>query len=84
MLLTDAIKLQVGDRVRLELHIGEDPDTSTVVHGRVVRIEPITDVDLWKRCVAVSFEDPLRMRDEDIARFKGLPPVFEFELEPKG
>ncbi|MBI5534081.1 MAG: PilZ domain-containing protein [Deltaproteobacteria bacterium] len=83
-LLTDTIKLHVDDVVKLELHIGKDPDTCSVVRGRVVRVEPVTDIDLWKRCFAVSFDEPLAMSDEDIARFQGLPPVFEFELEPLG
>jgi len=83
LLLTDTIKLRADDRVKLELHIGKEPESSCLVQGRVVRVEPVQDVDLWKSLVAVNFDEALTMCDEDIARFKGLPPVFEFELESK-
>jgi hypothetical protein len=75
LLLMETVQVQIDDKVQLELHIGQDPDDSRVVHGRVVRVEPLTDTDLWKLSVAINFDQTLTMCDEDIARFKGLPPA---------
>ena len=81
-LLMDTLKVQIGDNVQLELHIGEDPDDRRVVQGRVVRAEPLTDTDLWKLCVAVTFDEVLTMCEEDIARFNDLPPALAVDSDP--
>ena len=77
MLLMDAAKVLVGDKVLLELHIGSDPDQCCSASGHVVRVETTRYSEVWKRSVAVSFDAPLAMTEEDIARFNDLPPALE-------
>jgi|WetSurMetagenome_2_1015567.scaffolds.fasta_scaffold614238_1 hypothetical protein len=80
-LLTEIASVAIGDPMQLELHLEKDPESFCLAQGRVVRIEPVDEPGLWKHCVAVTFDWPLAMGADDIARFQELPPVFEVEPE---
>jgi hypothetical protein len=75
-LLMDAAAVQPGEQVSLQLHIGSDPEDFCAAAGRVVRVEPL-DAGLWNTSVAVTFDAPLAMTDEDIARFNEVPPSLQ-------
>jgi len=76
-LLMDLASPAVGDELQLQLHLEKDPEAFCLAQGRVVRVEPVEEPGLWKHCVAVTFDWPLAMGADDIARFNELPPVFE-------
>ena len=61
-------KLELGDRVKLQLFLSEDAEEPRPASGCVVRIEPLADdeVALWSRRVAVRFDEPLTMVEAEI------------------
>jgi hypothetical protein len=72
LLLVHTTKLNVGDEVKLELHIAEDWTKFRAVAGRVVRIQKTGPMDSgpWLRRVAVEFDEPLKMAEAEIESFK--------------
>jgi hypothetical protein len=60
--------LDVGDRVRLTLHLSERGFTTSAASGKVVRTEPLSDdeVGLWTRKIAVQFDEPLDMAESEL------------------
>jgi hypothetical protein len=74
LLLVRTAKIAVGDEVRLELYISEDPNTSHPAEGKVVRVEQIElgDAGPWRQRVAVQFREPLTMYADQIRRFQEL------------
>lgn len=67
LLLNDP-ELAVGDELRLELHVLLDRDDARVVHGRVVRVDPLPDdrVSLWTHQVGVEFDARLPLTAEEL------------------
>jgi Tfp pilus assembly protein PilZ len=61
--------LKMGDEVRLELHVMLDSDTTRVVTGRIVRIEPLpTDrASLWTHEIGVEFHETMPLSPAEIA-----------------
>ncbi len=72
LLLVRTTKIELGERVRLQLHIAEDAETYRTAEGRVVRIEEPSAAETgpWLRRVAVQFDEPLTMYATDIAAFR--------------
>jgi hypothetical protein len=71
-LLLVRTELAVGDPVKLQLFISEDPKEARAARGRVVRVEPLGDdaVGLWSRRVAVQFDEPLTIYEAEIQALK--------------
>jgi hypothetical protein len=71
LLLVRTTKVEVGDRVKLQLYIAEDTETHRVANGRVVRVEDVEveDAGPWLRRVAVQFDTPLTVYADDIKAF---------------
>jgi hypothetical protein len=72
LLLVRTTKIAVGDRVKLELYITDDPTTFRVVMAAVVRVEELVpgDAGPWLRRVGVKFESPVSVYAEEIATFQ--------------
>jgi hypothetical protein len=71
LLLVRTTRIEVGEHVRLQLHIAEDADVYRTAAGRVVRIEePSGETGPWLRRVAVQFDEPLTMYAADVAAFR--------------
>jgi len=78
LLLVRTAKIAVGDEVKLQLFIADDPGTFRPASGRVVRIEQLTpgEAGPWQQRVAVHFDEPLTMYAEEIRRFVELAERF--------
>jgi hypothetical protein len=72
LLLVRTTKLSVGDEVKLQLYIADDPAAYRDATGRVVRVEELTpgDAGPWLRRVGVQFISPLTMYAEEIQTFR--------------
>jgi hypothetical protein len=72
LLLVRTTKIAVGDEVKLQLYIADDPGTSRDATARVVRVEELTpgDAGPWLRRVGVQFDAPLTMYAEEIKAFQ--------------
>jgi hypothetical protein len=72
LLLVRTTKIAVGDRVRLELYITDDPTTFRLVNADVVRVEELVpgEAGPWLRRVGVKFDPPLSVYAEEIATFR--------------
>jgi len=72
LLLVRTTKIAVGDEVKLQLYIADDPGTSRDATARVVRVEELTpgDAGPWLRRVGVQFDTPLTMYAEEIKAFR--------------
>ncbi len=72
LLLVRTSKIAVGDEVKLQLYIADDPGTSRDASARVVRVEELTpgDAGPWLRRVGVQFDAPLTMYAEEIKAFR--------------
>ena len=72
LLLVRTSKIAVGDEVKLQLYISNDPKTFRPAAGRVVRIEdiPLGDGGLWRSRVAVQFSELLTMYADEIKSFR--------------
>jgi hypothetical protein len=67
-LLLVRTRLEVGDRVKLQLYISENADEARDAIGLVVRVDPLSDdeIGLWASKVAVRFEPELRIYEQEI------------------
>ena len=74
LLLVRTAKIAVGDEVKLQLYIADDPNVFRAAAGRVVRIEQVTagEAGPWRQRVAVHFSEPLTMYADEIRRFREL------------
>ena len=72
LLLVRTTKIAIGDRVKLELYITDDPRTFRLVTASVVRVEELVpgDAGPWLRRVGVKFEAPLSVYAAEIATFQ--------------
>jgi hypothetical protein len=72
LLLVRTTKIAVGDEVKLQLYIADDPGTSRDATARVVRVEDVTpgDAGPWLRRAGVQFDAPLTMYAEEIKAFQ--------------
>jgi hypothetical protein len=72
LLLVRTAKIAVGDEVKLQLYITDDPTAFRPASGRVVRIEQLTSGEAgpWRQRVAVQFSEPLTVYAEEIRRFR--------------
>jgi len=72
LLLVRTTKIAVGDVVKLQLYIADDPKTFRAASARVVRVEELSagDAGPWLRRVGVQFDDPLTMYQADIDAFR--------------
>jgi hypothetical protein len=72
LLLVRTTKIAVGDEVKLQLYIADDPQTCRDATARVVRVEELTpgDAGPWLRRVGVQFDAPLTMYAEEIKAFQ--------------
>jgi hypothetical protein len=71
LLLVQTSKVAVGDEVKLQLYITDDPSVFHATTARIVRIEPIApgEAGPWRQRVAVQFSEPLTAYGEQIRRF---------------
>ncbi len=67
-LLLGRHEIPAGEHVRLQLFILEDINQFRAASGKVVRSEPLGDdaVGLWSYRIAVQFDEPLSMYEEEI------------------
>jgi hypothetical protein len=72
LLLVRTTKIAIGDRVKLELYITDDPRTFRLVAASVVRVEELVpgDAGPWLRRVGVKFEAALSVYAAEIATFQ--------------
>ena len=72
LLLVRTTKIAIGDRVKLELYITDDPRTLRLVTASVVRVEELVpgDAGPWLRRVGVKFEAPLSVYAAEISTFQ--------------
>lgn len=72
LLLVRTTKIAVGDEVKLQLYIADDPATFRDATARVVRVEDLVpgDAGPWLRRVGVQFDAPLTMYAEEIKSFR--------------
>ena|ERR1700736_3599020 len=61
--------LDVGDRVKLQLHISENIAEVREASGKIVRVVPLeeNEIGLWARKVAVHFDEALTIYETEIA-----------------
>jgi hypothetical protein len=61
----------VGDPIKLQLYITDDPTTFRLATAKVVRVEELIPGDMgpWLRRVGVHFDEPLSMYAKDIEAF---------------
>ena len=59
---------QVGDEVRLELHVALDDGPPRIATGHVLRVEPLPDqrTSLWTHQSAVEFHEKIALTAEEI------------------
>ena len=71
LLLVRTTKIAVGDGIKLQLYITDDPTTFRLVTAKVVRVEELVpgDAGPWLRRVGVQFDAPISMYAADIAAF---------------
>jgi hypothetical protein len=72
LLLIRTTKIEVGDKVQLQLYIGEDVETYRTAAGHVVRVEELgaAAAGPWMLRVAVHFDQALAVGDADITSFR--------------
>jgi len=72
LLLVPTTKLAVGDVIKLQLYIANDPGVYRAASARVVRVEELSagDAGPWRRRIGVQFEEPLTMYEADINAFR--------------
>ncbi|MGH7438471.1 MAG: PilZ domain-containing protein [Polyangiaceae bacterium] len=81
LLLVRTTKIAVGDKVKLQLYVTEEPREPResgesadprLAEGQVVRVEEVDpgDAGPWLRKVAVQFTGSITVTAEDIATFK--------------
>jgi hypothetical protein len=72
LLLVRTTKIAIGDRVKLELYITDDPRTFRLVNASVVRVEELVpgDAGPWLRRVGVKFDAALSVYAAEIATFQ--------------
>jgi len=65
-------KLEVGDRLKIQLFLTDNLDQPRETTGHVARVEPLADneVGMWSRRVGVQFDEPLTIQAEEIAALK--------------
>src|SRR5277367_3505530 len=61
LLLVRTTKIAVGDPIKLQLYITDDPTTYRSTTAKVVRVEELVpgDAGPWLRRVGVQFDEPL-------------------------
>jgi hypothetical protein len=71
LLLVRTTKLVVGDQVKLQLFIAKDVNAYRTTSGEIVRVEALVpgEAGPWLSRVAVQFDVPISMHEEDIAAF---------------
>jgi hypothetical protein len=71
LLLIRSTKIDVGDRVQLQLYLTEEGETHRPASGSVVRVEELSPAAAgpWMLRVAVRFDEPLPVEPADIAAF---------------
>ncbi|HEY5243302.1 MAG TPA: PilZ domain-containing protein [Polyangiaceae bacterium] len=71
LLLVRTTKIAVGDLIKLQLYITDDPTTFRLATAKVVRVEDLVpgDAGPWLRRVGVQFDEPISMYAADIAAF---------------
>ncbi|HEY3817568.1 MAG TPA: PilZ domain-containing protein [Polyangiaceae bacterium] len=71
LLLVRTTKIAVGDAIKLQLYITDDPTTFRLATAKVVRVEDLVpgDAGPWLRRVGVQFDEPISMYAADIAAF---------------
>lgn len=72
LLLVRTTKIAIGDRVKLELYITDDPRTFRLVTASVVRVEELVpgDAGPWLRRVGVKFDAALSVYAAEVATFQ--------------
>jgi hypothetical protein len=67
-LLLVRTELDVGQAVKLTLHISEDLAQAREARGTIVRVVPLADdeIGLWVRKVAVKFDEALTIYEKEI------------------
>jgi hypothetical protein len=72
LLLIRTTKIEVGDKLQLQLYIAEDSETYRSAAGHVVRVEELEAgaTGPWMLRVAVHFVEPFAVGDADIAAFR--------------
>lgn len=67
-LLLVRTELDVGQLVKLQLHISENVDEVREASGTIVRVVPLADdeIGLWVRKVAVKFDEALTIYEKEI------------------
>jgi len=71
LILVRTTKIGVGDSIKLQLYITDDPTTFRQATAKVVRVEELLpgDAGPWLRRVGVQFDEPISMYAADIAAF---------------
>ncbi len=71
LLLVRTTKIAVGDLIKLQLYITDDPAMFRPATAKVVRVEDLVpgDAGPWLRRVGVQFDEPISMYAADIAAF---------------
>ena len=71
LLLVRTTTLAVGDPIKLQLYITDDPQTFRLATAKVVRVEDLApgDAGPWLRRGGVQFDEPISMYAADIAAF---------------
>ena len=67
-LLLVRTELDVGQVVKLQLHISENVDEVREASGTIVRVVPLADdeIGMWVRKVAVKFDEALTIYEKEI------------------
>ena len=67
-LLLVRTQLEIGDAVKLQLHISEDLAEIRQASGTIVRVVPLSEdeIGLWVRKVAVKFDEELTIYEKEI------------------
>ena len=67
-LLLVRTQLEIGDTVKLQLHISEDLAEIRHASGTIVRVVPLSEdeIGLWVRKVAVKFDEELTIFEKEI------------------
>jgi hypothetical protein len=72
LLLIRTTKIEIGDKLQLQLYIAEDGETFRAAAGHVVRLEELEPgaTGPWMFRVAVHFDEPFAVGDADVAAFR--------------
>jgi hypothetical protein len=72
LLLVRTTKIDVGDKLLLQLYLTEDVDSFRPASGHVVRVEELgpSAPGPWIVRAAIHFDEPLSVSAEDLAAFR--------------